>query len=77
MADNILAGITVAQLNRAVAIKTRIAKLERELAAVLGSSSPAPAGGKMRRKNRMSAAGRAAIVAAQKARWAKAKGTKK
>jgi hypothetical protein len=77
MADNILAGITIAQLTRAVAIKTRIAKLERELLAVLGSSSSAPAEGKVRRKNKISAAGRAAIAAAQKARWARVKASKK
>jgi hypothetical protein len=46
--------------------------LTAELDSVLGSSSYAP----MKKKHKMSVAGRAAIRAAQKARWAKIKAQK-
>ncbi len=69
---------TLDQWKRGLAIAEQIAALEKELTAILGGKSPvaapaakaagAPAG---RKKGKMSAAGRARIVAAQKARWAK------
>lgn len=58
------------KLRRLADIKDKIESLEKQLAAVAASSSTAIA---PRRKNRMSAAGRLAIAAAQKARWAKKK----
>ena len=74
---------TLAQLQRGLHISQQIAALEAELAAVFGGS-PAPKAAKAaaakapdgRRKGKMSAAGRARIVAAQKARWAKIKKAK-
>jgi hypothetical protein len=72
-----IASLSAKQLRRAADIKDKIQSLEKELEQILGSSiEPAtPAAPKKRRK--MSAAGRARIAAAQKARWAKIKGAKK
>lgn len=79
------------QLKRAIAVKEQIAKLEEELASILGgSAAPAAKRGRPGRKpgsgaaaagapapkkakRVMSAEGRARIIAAQKARWAKIK----
>ncbi|HEV2330830.1 MAG TPA: hypothetical protein VGY56_18780 [Verrucomicrobiae bacterium] len=66
--------LTPAQLKHAADIKEQIAALENELQAIVrgggGNSVPSPL---RSRRNRMSAAGRARIIAAQKARWAKFK----
>ena len=72
-----IASLSARQLRRAADIKDKIQSLEKELEQILGSSTkPAtPAAPKKRRK--MSAAGRARIAAAQKARWVKIKGAKK
>jgi hypothetical protein len=61
--------LTSAQLKHAASLKDQIAKLEKKLTAILGSpaSQAAPA------RKGMSAAARAKIAAAQKARWAKVK----
>ncbi len=74
---------SVQALKRAIQITEQIEKLQAELNQVLagGGGKPAPTaapkGAKpARRKGKMSAAGRAAIVAAQKARWAKIKAAK-
>ena len=68
------------QLRKAAELKERIANLEHELAKLLGSV-PGPAGNSkskpVRKKHKMSAAGRARIAAAQKARWAKVTAGKK
>lgn len=72
--------LTPAQLKHAADIKEQIAALEHELQSIARgagagrASNGAPAGSRMRR-NRMSAAGRARIIAAQRARWAKYKKT--
>ena len=72
------------QLQRAIKISEQIAKLEAELATILGGAAPAkraytkratsdvaaPAK-KKRKKAKMSAEGLANIIAAQKKRWAK------
>ena len=63
-----LLSLTSAQLKHAADIKDKISALEKELAGILGSPTPAP-----KKKSKMSAAARAKIAAAQKARWAKAK----
>jgi hypothetical protein len=72
--------LSAKQLRKAANLKDKIAGLEKELTKLLGSapvlanpreSKPA------RKKRRMSAAGRARIAAAQKARWAKVKAGKK
>jgi hypothetical protein len=73
---------SVQQLQRAIKISEQIEKLEAELAGILGQSSPSPSykvpasvlastAKPKRKKGKMSAEGRAAIIAAQKARWAK------
>jgi len=81
---------SIDQLRRAVKIADQIQKLEKQLAAIWGGS-PAPAGkrrggrrkkaaapkAKARKRSKLSAAGRAAIVKAQKARWAKIRAEKR
>ena len=72
---------SVQQLQRAITISAQIEKLQAELAGILGQSHSSPmkvpaavlaaTAKPKRRKSRMSAEGRAAIIAAQKARWAK------
>jgi len=69
-----LASLTAVQLRRAAGLKEKIDALNKELASILGAPASTPA--KTRKKRGMSAAGRAAVAAAQKARWAKAKGQK-
>src|ERR1700722_2846409 len=70
-----LSNISVHQLKRAVVLREQIEKLEHELTGILGGShAPATvsvngAGG----RRKMSAAARAKIGAAQRARWAKHK----
>ena len=70
---------TLAQLRRSINISEQIEKLQSELASVFSGiavaiapahENAASTKGK-RRKGKMSAAGRARIIAAQKARWAK------
>jgi hypothetical protein len=72
--------LTASQLRKAAALKDTIAKLEKELAGILGATAPiakTAAAKPTKKKGKMSAAGRARIVAAQKARWAKIKAAKK
>jgi hypothetical protein len=69
--------LTPAQLKHAADIKEQIIALESELQSILGgirhvANGAAPSPFRTRR-NRMSAAGRARIIAAQRARWAKFK----
>ena len=73
-----LSALTVSQLKRAVAIKQRIEDLERELASLIGQSSAsgASASGGIRRRRKMSAAARAKIAAAARARWARFRANK-
>ena len=87
-----LSALTASQLRKAAAIRDRIDTLQKELAAILGSSAaPAPvargraaksAGRKAtvaapQRKRRFSKAARARLSASMKTRWAKAKATGK
>jgi ElaB/YqjD/DUF883 family membrane-anchored ribosome-binding protein len=65
------------QLRRAAKIKDKIDALQSELDKILGSSAPAAKGPVPRKRRRMSAAAKAKISAAQKARWAKEKARKK
>ena len=53
-------------------LKEKLGALNNELASILGASAPATTP----KKRKMSAAGRAKIGAAAKARWAKIKGAK-
>ena len=69
-----LSNISVEQLKRAVAVREQIEKLERELNQILGESHAASGNGHGGRR-KMSASARAKIAAAQRARWAKQKGT--
>lgn len=64
--------LSISQLKKAVALKEKIAKLQNQLAAITGSTAPVAT-----KKRTMSAAGRARIAAAQRARWAKHKAAKK
>ena len=83
MITNDLSNISVVTLRRAVELREQIDALNAELSALLGGSpvasppaipavaAPAPAAPKAGNKSRnMSAEARAAIAAAQKARWA-------
>jgi len=71
---NSITNLTPQQLRRAANIQEKVLSLQKELSRLLGTaeSSGAPASPK---KRKMSAAGRAAIAAAARARWAKIKGT--
>jgi len=75
---------SIDQLKRAISISEQIQKLESELASILGASPKVSAPAKVaaavakpgrRRRRGLSAEGRARIAAAQKARWAKLKGS--
>ncbi len=77
---------SVSQLKRALDIAEQIQKLEAELAGILGNREAAvavreksePAAKKVRKKRRnMSPEARERIAAAQRARWAKARGDSK
>jgi hypothetical protein len=74
-----LLSLTSAELKRAAAIKDEIAGLEKEFAAIVGKPGAArkSAVKPAKRKGGMSAAGRARVAAAQRARWAKVKAAKK
>lgn len=78
---NALSALTSAQLIKAAKIMDQIARLQKQLDALLGSPAPAktanPPAVKPAKKRTMSAAGRAAIRKAQKARWAKINAAKK
>jgi hypothetical protein len=68
--------LSLEQLERALSIRKRIAQLEGQLAGIFGRDGANSATKHHRPRKKMSAAGRARIAAAQKARWAKAKGSK-
>ena len=73
--NNQLSTLTTTQLRHAADLKEKIDALNKELASILGA--PAPVAAKSpKKKGGMSAAGRARVAAAQKARWAKIKGAK-
>jgi len=73
---NLIQNLTSKQLRQAVSLKDKIQSLERKLGRILGSRTKSVPEVEPKRKRKMSAAGRARIVAAQKARWAKVKGKK-
>ena len=70
-----IANLSVQTLREAADLKEKIAGLEKQLAAILGSPAK-PAAAKAPKKKGMSAAGRAKVAAAQKLRWAKIKAAK-
>jgi hypothetical protein len=75
---NSITSLSAQQLRRAAEIKDKIQSLESELNRIFGSEAKSPAVATAPKKRRkMSAAGRARIAAAAKARWAKIKAAKK
>ena len=70
-----ITNLTPTQLRRAAQIKEQIDSLTKQLSALLGSPAPLPAA-KPVKKGGMSAAGKARIAAAQRARWAKVNAAK-
>ena len=68
--------ITSAQLRKAADLQEQIQELQQQVNQILGGEVPVPAQPTEapKKKGEMSAAGRAAISAAAKARWAKRKG---
>jgi hypothetical protein len=74
--SNILNSLSLAQLQRAVVIKERVEALESELEGLVGGGGSVAMATIKARGYTISAAGRARIAAAQRARWAKAKGNK-
>ena len=67
--------LTSAQLRKAADLQDQIAKLQTQLAALVGTETKASPTAKPA-KRKMSASARAKIAAAQKARWAKVKAGK-
>jgi hypothetical protein len=73
---NNIIGLTPAQLRKAADIQEKIQSLQEELGQLLGGEVPTPAQAtEPRKKYKFSAAARAKMRAAQKARWAKIKET--
>jgi hypothetical protein len=70
-----LIDLTPAQLRKAADLKETLEGLHKQLAALSGPGEPTPLK-TAKKKGGMSAAGKARIVAAQKARWAKVKAAK-
>jgi hypothetical protein len=63
--------LSIQQLRQAANLKEKIDTLEKQLAQLLGSTAKSAAAPAPKKKGGMSAAGKARIAAAQKARWAK------
>src|ERR1039457_5268562 len=72
--NNILANLSVRRLKQAITIREKIESLEYKFNELLGSTAGNPALAAKRGRRKVSAAGRARMAAAQKARWAKRKG---
>ena len=71
MQSNPLASLSVKQLKRAITIRGKIEALQKSLDRIGGGDAPAARTSRApRKKRRMSAAARAKISAAAKARWA-------
>jgi hypothetical protein len=64
------------QLRQAANLKEQIDALEKELSQLLGSTAKPVTAKAPKKKGGMSAAGKAKVAAAQKARWAKIKAAK-
>jgi hypothetical protein len=73
-----IATLSAKQLRKAANLQDKIAGLEKKLTVILGGKilGASATTNQPRKKRKMSAAGRAAIVKAQKARWAKIKAQK-
>ena len=72
--NNSISSLTTIQLRRTADLKEKIDALAEELSSILGS--PTSAVSEVPKRHKMSAAGRAKVAAAQKARWAKVKEAK-
>ena len=72
-----LKDLSVAQLKKVIAIKERMEALEKELTGILGIPEAVTVGGIIRRRRKLSAAVRAKMSEAAKARWVKRKAAKK
>jgi hypothetical protein len=71
-----LSALSSAQLKQIIAIKEQIEQLQAQLGKIVGEPVAATAVASQKpnpKKRKMSAAGKARIIAAQKARWAKIK----
>jgi hypothetical protein len=70
-----LTELTTSQLHHIIAIREEIEALQGQINSLVGDTeTPAPFAVKTRKRRRLSAAGRARIAAAAKARWAKYRG---
>ena len=72
-----IASLSAQQLRRTADIKDQVQTLEKELEQILGSATKPAALAAPKRRRKMSAAGRARMSAAAKARWVKIKAAKK
>ena len=70
---NVITDLSASQLRQAAALKERIEKLQNALGRIIGNHQTRN-GGTSPKKGTMSAAGRARIAAAARARWAKQRG---
>jgi hypothetical protein len=68
-----IADLTTSQLNNIIAIKEQIEKLQSQIDSIAAGSNTPIAIVAPKRRRRMSRAGKARIIAAVKARWAKFK----
>jgi hypothetical protein len=71
-----LSQLTTSQLHRIIAIKEQIESLQSQIDSIAGGGGETPAPSAPVKKGGMSAAGRARISAAAKARWARVKAKK-
>jgi hypothetical protein len=71
--SNIFSNVSVKQLKRALKIKSKLETLQAQFDEISGNDTGIPS---PFRKRRMSAAGRAAIAAGARKRWARVKGAK-
>jgi hypothetical protein len=74
--SSLIIDLSAQQLRQAAQIKDKILSLEKKLGRIIGSIPASSNATPSRKKFRMSAAARAKISAAAKARWAKIKGRK-
>ena len=73
---NSIADLSVKQLRQVVNLKEKIEALEQKVNRLAGSTAKPVAAKAPKKRRKMSAAGKARIVAALKARWAKYKAAK-
>jgi len=69
--------LTTSQLHRIIGLKEKIEAMQAQIDSIIAVDGefPTPSAGKTPKKRRTSAAARAKIAAAQRARWARVKGT--